>query len=135
MECFTTFLYQYLIRIQTQDSFDSFQCSLINARIFNGGWKFCYGDRLGEQQLKTLQFHYGGMAGDPCITRAASTMFEEYRKGIVRTIPANLRPSVFARVLRNGGEKEVGYLYLFFKKLALIRNPTDFSTTPFSMKA
>lgn len=70
------------------------------------GWDFKPDDGHIEQQFKSLLFGAAASSGDEKTKQAAFDMFEKFIAGDRAALHPNLRPSVYAVVLRYGGEKE-----------------------------
>lgn len=84
-----------------------FQLDLIGSKAHELGWEFKDSDGHIEQQFKSLLFGSAGLANDEQIKKAAFDMFEKFKKGDKSAIHPNIRASVYAIVLTNGGEEEV----------------------------
>jgi len=90
-----------------RDALKQFQLDLVKDKAHELGWTF--GDDVGhiEQQFKSLMFGAAGISGDEEITKASFDMFHKYMAGDRSAIHANIRGSVYAIVLAEGGKKEV----------------------------
>ena len=90
-----------------RDALKQFQLDLVKDKAHELGWTF--GDDVGhiEQQFKSLMFGAAGISGDEEITKASFGMFHKYMAGDRSAIHANIRGSVYAIVLAEGGKEEV----------------------------
>lgn len=70
------------------------------------GWDFSENDGHIESQFKALLFGSAGLCGDEEIIAAAKAMFKKFAGGDRKAIHPNIRASVYAISLRNGGEEE-----------------------------
>lgn len=84
----------------------AFQRSLVTAKAHEVRWRFSSKDDHVMQQFKALMFASAGKAEDLTVVKAAHEMFDAFAAGDVAAIHPNLRDSVFAIVLKNGGTKE-----------------------------
>ncbi|KAI9727836.1 MAG: Aminopeptidase 2 mitochondrial [Cirrosporium novae-zelandiae] len=89
-----------------RDGLKSFARFLVSEKCHEMGWTFKDGDDHIEQQFKALLFGFSGMADDQKVVDAAMTMFKDFAAGNKTAIHPNIRASVFAIALKNGGEKE-----------------------------
>lgn len=83
-----------------------FQLNLVREKAHAKGWSFAPNEDHIQAQFKALLFGSAGLSGDPKIIDAAQAMFREFAAGDKTAIHPNIRASVYAIVLRNGGEKE-----------------------------
>ncbi|KAF2810509.1 uncharacterized protein BDZ99DRAFT_416964 [Mytilinidion resinicola] len=83
-----------------------FQLDLVGEKAHQLGWDFKDSDGHIEQQFKSLMFGSAGVAKDEQIVKAAFAMFEKFKKGDKSAIHPNIRGSVYAIVLSNGGAEE-----------------------------
>jgi aminopeptidase 2 len=91
----------------TRDALKHFQLDLVKDKAHELGWTFSENDGHIEQQFKSLMFGAAGMAGDEAIKKAAFDMFNKFKAGDKSAIHPNIRGSVYAIVLGNGGKEEV----------------------------
>ncbi|RVX66064.1 hypothetical protein B0A52_09998 [Exophiala mesophila] len=89
-----------------KDALKAFQLSLTSAKAHELGWEFGENEDHIQSQFKSLMFGSAGLAGDKKIEAAAKAMFEKFLQGDYAAIHPNLRASVFAMAIRDGGEKE-----------------------------
>jgi len=83
----------------------AFQTCLIKKIVLEKGWDFSQSSEdVLEPLFKTLLFTNG--ASIPEVQEAAKKMFEKFVAGDEKAINVNIRNSVFAIVLKNGGAKE-----------------------------
>ncbi|KAF1815182.1 hypothetical protein P152DRAFT_456232 [Eremomyces bilateralis CBS 781.70] len=82
------------------------QLDLVKDKAHELGWAFKGSDSPVEQQFKSLLFGSAGLAGDDKIQKAAFEMFSAFKKGDRTAIHPNIRSSVYAIVLSEGGEEE-----------------------------
>lgn len=90
----------------TKDALKAFQLSLTSAKAHELGWEFSENEDHIQSQFKSLLFGSAGLAGDEKIQAAAKEMFSKFLAGDFGAVHPNLRASVFAMALRDGGEKE-----------------------------
>lgn len=88
----------------------TFQRSLVYQKAHNKGWSFAPDEDHIQAQFKSLLFGSAGLSGDSKIIKAAQEMFEKFAAGDRNAIHPNIRASVYAIVLQNGGEKEYDIL-------------------------
>lgn len=93
-----------------RDALKKFQLELTKDKAHEVGWQFSENDGHIEQQFKATMFFSAGMAKDDTIVKAAFDMFNRFKSGDSSAIHPNLRGSVYAIALSNGGKEEVGYL-------------------------
>jgi aminopeptidase 2 len=91
----------------TRDALKKFQLNLVKDKAHELGWTFSENDGHIEQQFKSLMFGAAGFADDEAINKAAFEMFEKFKAGDKSAIHPNIRGSVYAIVLGNGGKEEV----------------------------
>ena len=89
-----------------RDGLKSFQRELVSKKAHEIGWEFSENEDHIMAQFKALMFGSAGLAGDEKILAASKEMFEKYSAGDYNAIHPNIRASVFAMVIRDGGEKE-----------------------------
>ncbi|KIW94428.1 uncharacterized protein Z519_04404 [Cladophialophora bantiana CBS 173.52] len=89
-----------------KDALKAFQLNLTSAKAHELGWEFAENEDHILSQFKSLMFGSAGLAGDAEIQAAAKEMFGKFMQGDYSAIHPNLRSSVFAMALRDGGEKE-----------------------------
>ncbi|KAJ8603571.1 hypothetical protein MRB53_042114 [Persea americana] len=77
------------------------------------GWTYADDEDHIMAQFKALMFSSAGVAGDKEVIAAAKSMFEKYKAGDKSAIHPNLRSSVYAIVLRTGGESEYNTILSF----------------------
>jgi aminopeptidase 2 len=90
-----------------RDALKAFQLKLSADKAHELGWEFSEKDGHIEQQFKGMMFGAAGIVGDEKITKAAFEMFEKFKAGDKSAIHPNIRGSVYAIVLSNGGKEEV----------------------------
>ena len=95
---------------KTQDALRDFQRSLVAEKAHKIGWEFKDTDGHIEQQFKALLFGASAGTGDEKTKAAAFDMFEKFAAGDRNALHPNLRSSVYAVVLKYGGEKEYNIL-------------------------
>lgn len=95
---------------KTQDALRAFQRDLVANKAHKLGWTFKDTDGHIEQQFKALLFGASAGAGDEKTKAAAFEMFEKFAAGDRQALHPNLRASVYAVVLKYGGEKEYNVL-------------------------
>jgi aminopeptidase 2 len=95
---------------KTQDALRDFQRDLVAAKSHKIGWEFKETDGHIEQQFKALLFGASAGTGDERTKNAAFEMFEKFAAGDRNALHPNLRSSVYAIVLKFGGEKEYNIL-------------------------
>ncbi|KAI4928474.1 hypothetical protein J4E85_005091 [Alternaria conjuncta] len=89
-----------------RDALKKFQLELSAEKAHELGWAFNEKDGHIEQQFKGLMFGAAGIAGDEDITKASFDMFDKFKAGDKSAIHPNIRGSVYAIVLANGGQEE-----------------------------
>ncbi|KAF2749750.1 hypothetical protein M011DRAFT_465417 [Sporormia fimetaria CBS 119925] len=104
-----------------RDALKKFQLDLTKDKAHELGWAFSNDDGHIEQQFKALMFATAGIANDETIMKAAFDMFNKFKAGDASAIHPNLRGSVYALVLANGGKEE----YDFVVKQAETANTSD----------
>lgn len=90
----------------TKDALKAFQLSLTSTKAHELGWEFSEDEDHVQSQFKSMMFGSAGLAGDEKIQAAAKEMFDKFLAGDYAAVHPNLRASVFAMALRDGGEKE-----------------------------
>ncbi|OCK76440.1 hypothetical protein K432DRAFT_306365 [Lepidopterella palustris CBS 459.81] len=91
---------------EVRTALKKFQLDVTQAKARELGWKFSDSDGHIEQQFKSLLFGSAGVANDEEIKKASFDMFDKFKKGDRSAIHPNIRGSVYAIVLSNGGEEE-----------------------------
>ncbi|KAI4167566.1 MAG: hypothetical protein LQ343_007105 [Gyalolechia ehrenbergii] len=89
-----------------RNALKSFQRSLVSSQAHSKGWTFMPNEDHIQAQFKALLFGSAGLAGDEQIIKAAQEMFAKFKSGDRSAIHPNIRGSVYAIVLRNGGQEE-----------------------------
>lgn len=92
-----------------REALKKFQLELTKDKAHELGWEFKEGDGHLEQQFKAMMFGAAGVAKDETVIKSAFEMFEKFKNGDASAIHPNLRGSVYAIVLGNGGKKEVSF--------------------------
>jgi aminopeptidase 2 len=95
-----------------RDALKKFQLDLTKDKAHELGWTFTENDGHIEQQFKGMMFGTAGVANDETIIKAAFDMFNKFKAGDPSAIHPNLRGSVYAIVLANGGKDEVRFIPL-----------------------
>ncbi|KAF2454849.1 peptidase family M1-domain-containing protein [Lineolata rhizophorae] len=90
----------------TKAALKRFQRTLVGDKARELGWTFGEADGHIEQQFKSLMFGSAGLAGDEQVVKAAFDIFGKFRDGDRSAIHPNIRASVYAIVLSEGGEAE-----------------------------
>lgn len=91
---------------KTREALKTFQRELVGPKAHEKGWTFTENEDHIQAQFKALLFGSAGLSGDEKIIKAAQDMFEAWAAGDRKAIHPNIRGSVYAIVLQNGGEKE-----------------------------
>lgn len=99
----------------TKAALEAFQLNLSSAKAHELGWEFPESDNHTLAQLKALLFGSAGLCGDKKIIAAANDMFSKYTKGDSSAIHPNIRASVFAIVVQNGGEEEWNAVWTIYQ--------------------
>lgn len=94
-----------------RDALTAFQLQLVSAKAHELGWQFSENDGHIEQQFKALMFGVAGVAGDKTIIAAAQDMFAKFMAGDQAALHPNIRGSAFSITLKNGGVKEVSFVF------------------------
>ena len=89
-----------------KDTLKKFQLDLCKAKAHELGWDFAEDEDHVMAQYKSLMFGSAGLAGDEKIISAAKSMFAKYANGDHDAVHPNIRSSVFAMVIRDGGDNE-----------------------------
>ena len=92
--------------INVRNALKKFQLNLVREKAHAKGWSFAPDEDHVGAQFKALLFGTAGLSGDQKIIEAAQAMFRDFAAGDKKAIHPNIRSSVYAIVLRNGGEKE-----------------------------
>jgi hypothetical protein len=101
-----------------QDKLKQLVCSLsapISKRL---GWDYPENESFNDTSLRTLMVGVAGKTGDPYTVAEARRRFELFVNGDQNAVHPNLRATLFAIVLANGGEAE------FDKIVSIYRNTT-----------
>ncbi|KAI9751636.1 MAG: hypothetical protein M4579_005983 [Chaenotheca gracillima] len=91
---------------KVKNGLKAFQRELVSDKAHKAGWTFTEGEDHIQQQFKSLLFGSAGLSGDKKIVDAAFDMFGKFTSGDRNAIHPNIRGSVYAIVLQNGGKKE-----------------------------
>ena len=91
---------------KTRDALKAFQRGLVSPKAHEKGWRFTEDDGHIGSQFKGLLFGSAGLSGDEGIIKAAQAMFKDFAAGNRKAIHPNIRGSVYAINLQNGGEAE-----------------------------
>ncbi|KAF3082306.1 Aminopeptidase 2 mitochondrial [Orbilia oligospora] len=91
---------------EVKDGLKAFNKKIVSKLAHELGWEFSEKDDHILQQFKALAFGSAGMSGDEAVVKAAQDMFAKFTSGDKSAIHPNLRSSVYAIVLKNGGRKE-----------------------------
>ena len=89
-----------------QDALKAFQRTLVSDKAHAKGWAFGPNEDHIEAQFKSLLFGSAGLCGDKEVIKAAQDMFAKFLAGDRQAIHPNIRGSVYAIVIQNGGNKE-----------------------------
>ncbi|KAK7208464.1 peptidase family M1-domain-containing protein [Myxozyma melibiosi] len=89
-----------------KEALKKFQRDLVAPKASSLGWQFDANVGHVEQQFKALMFGSAGTAGDETVVAAAKDLFARFAAGDKKAIHPNLKGSVFAIALQNGGEAE-----------------------------
>lgn len=89
-----------------RNALKSFQRLLVSSQAHSKGWTFTPDEDHIQAQFKALLFGSAGLVGDEQIIKAAQDMFAKFKSGDRSAIHPNIRGSVYAIVLRNGGKEE-----------------------------
>ena len=90
----------------TRNALESFRRSLVSSKSHSKGWTFSPDEDHIQAQFKGLLFGDAGLAGDEKVVKAAQDMFAKFKAGDRSAIHPNIRGSVYAINLQNGGEDE-----------------------------
>jgi aminopeptidase 2 len=90
-----------------KDSLKTFHRELCSAKAHELGWEFSENDGHLDQQFKAMMFGAAGLTQDKTIVKAAFDMMHKFKAGDKSAIHPNLRSSVYAIALDNGGKDEV----------------------------
>jgi aminopeptidase 2 len=93
-----------------KDGLKAFMKDLTAPKTHSLGWKFSPGEDHLQAQFKSMLFGTAGISGDEEVIAASKAMFEKFAAGDNNAIDANLRGSVFAIALTNGGQREYDIL-------------------------
>ena len=91
---------------KTKDALKAFQRTLVSPKAYEKGWSFGENEDHIQAQFKALLFGSAGLSGDEKVVDAAKAMFKSFAAGDRKAIHPNIRGSVYAIVLQNGGETE-----------------------------
>ncbi|KAF2033830.1 hypothetical protein EK21DRAFT_108620 [Setomelanomma holmii] len=109
----------WLFEDQTvKDALKQFQLDLVKDKAHALGWTFTENDGHIEQQFKSLMFGAAGIAGDEQITKASFDMLNKFKAGDKSAIHPNIRGSVYAIVLAQGGKDEYDVVVNEYKNAA-----------------
>jgi len=100
---------------KVKDALKTFQRELVAEKSHSKGWEFSENEDHIPAQFKALLFGSAGLCGDEKIIKAAQDMFAKFSKGDRKAIHPNIRGSVYAIAVRNGGEKEYDVLLNEYK--------------------
>ena len=100
---------------KTKDALKTFQRELVSPKAHEMGWAFSENDGHIESQFKALLFGSAGLAGDEKIIKAAQDMFKKFAAGDRKAIHPNIRGSVYAINLQNGGNSEFDTIFNEYK--------------------
>ena len=100
---------------QTIEALKTFQRNLVSSKAHAKGWTFTENEDHIQAQFKSLLFGNAGLAGDPEVISTAQAMFKAFAAGDRKAIHPNIRRSVYAIALENGGEKEYDVLLNEFR--------------------
>ncbi|MCJ1435974.1 Aminopeptidase 2 mitochondrial [Xylographa pallens] len=100
---------------QTKEALKTFQRNLVSSKAHAKGWTFTENEDHIQAQFKALLFGSAGLTGDPEVISAAQAMFKAFAAGDRKAIHPNIRGSVYAIALQNGGEKEYEVLLNEFR--------------------
>ncbi|KAI9818054.1 MAG: Aminopeptidase 2 mitochondrial [Pycnora praestabilis] len=89
-----------------KEALKSFQRDLVSAKAHKAGWEFTENEDHIQQQFKALLFGAAGLSGDEKVIDSAVKLFQKFADGDRKAISPNIRGSVYAIALANGGEKE-----------------------------
>lgn len=89
-----------------RDGLKAFQRELVSKKAHELGWEFSENEDHILGQFKALMFGSAGLADDKKVLAAAREMFEKYAAGDYDAVHPNIRSSVLAMAVRDGGEKE-----------------------------
>lgn len=89
-----------------RESLKTFQRELVSKKAHELGWEFSENEDHVMGQFKALMFGSAGLAGDEKVLTATQEMFAKYAAGDYDAIHPNIRSSVLAMVIKDGGEKE-----------------------------
>lgn len=98
-----------------KDGLKAFQLQLCSKKAHELGWQFAEDEDHIMGQFKSLMFGAAGIAGDEKIVAAAKQMFDKWAAGDYEAIHPNIRGSVLALALRDGGEKEWNAVFSRFQ--------------------
>ncbi|PWY81700.1 hypothetical protein BO94DRAFT_496063 [Aspergillus sclerotioniger CBS 115572] len=91
---------------ETQSALQAFERYLVSDKAHELGWTIDDDDSHVVRQFKTLLFERAVLIGDKTAQQAAQKMFAGFRTGERSAIHPDLRATVFAYTLQNGGESE-----------------------------
>lgn len=91
---------------KTKDALKAFQRTLVSRKAHQKGWTFGENENHVQAQFKALLFGSAGLSGDEKVVKAAQDMFKDFAAGNKKAIHPNIRGSVYAIALQNGGDAE-----------------------------
>lgn len=91
---------------KTRDALKAFQRRLVSPKAHARGWSFADDEDHVQAQFKAMLFGSAGLTGDEEVIKAAQSMFRDFAAGNRGAIHPNIRASVYAIALQNGGEAE-----------------------------
>ena len=100
---------------KTKAALKTFQRELVSPKTHEKGWSFSDNDGHIESQFKALLFGSAGLAGDEKVIKAAQEMFKKFAAGDRKAIHPNIRGSVYAISLQNGGDSEFDTIFNEYK--------------------
>ena len=100
---------------ETKIALKTFQRELVSPKAHEKGWSFTENDGHIESQFKALLFGSAGLAGDEKVIQAAQDMFKKFAGGDRKAIHPNIRGSVYAIALQNGGNTEFDIIFDEYK--------------------
>ena len=101
--------------MQTREALKAFQRKLVSEKAHSLGWEFAPDEGHISAQFKSLMFGSAGLAGDSKVIQAAQDMFKRFAAGDRKAIHPNIRASVYAIALSNGGNDEFDVIWNEYK--------------------